>query len=100
MSGFCRAALAALLCFVLAACGGGGGSEGGSGGGGGSGSGSGGGGGGNPPTIPAPNQYLPTDTSIQLTYSGSGTPAQFEATTARGSHFVAPFRYATGGKEY
>jgi hypothetical protein len=90
MLGWRQTAAIALLCSMLCACGGGGGGDGSGGG----------GGGGGPPPIPAPHAFLPTDTSIQLTYSAFVAPSSFEATTSRNSQFIAPFVYPTRGKEY
>src|SRR5690242_10871761 len=108
---FSRLTLAtAFLCSLLAACGGGGGGDSGAGGGGG-GSGGGGGGGGAggggcgsccsyPPPVPTANTFLPTDTSIRLTYVNQPGAALFEDTVSRNSQSISPFRYPTGGKEY
>lgn len=85
-----RMVVLGLLCMVLAACGGGGG--------------------GSdptpptppppPPSAPAPNSFLPTDTSLRLTYTVLNAAAQFEATTQRNDQFVAPYRYPNGYKDY
>ncbi|MBX5462638.1 MAG: thrombospondin type 3 repeat-containing protein [Steroidobacteraceae bacterium] len=43
---------------------------------------------------------MPTDTSIRLTYAGTGGSAQFETPINHAGHSIAPLRYSTGGKEY